>query len=209
MFEERSKRMSSVEFFYDYGSPYSYLADTRLAGLAARTGASLLYRPLLLGGVFKATGNQSPFVEPVEAKRRYFSTELRRAVSRLGVTFEHNPHFPINTLALMRAAHAAVALDVFDRFHATIYRAFWTVGSNLGDPGVIEEVLRAAGLDGKEIVSLSREDESKAALRATTDEAVARGVFGAPTFFVDDEMFFGNDRMDLVEEALGHGDNQG
>jgi len=201
--------MSSVEFFYDYGSPYSYLADTRLADLTERTGATVVYRPMLLGGVFKATGNQSPFVEPVEAKRRYFSTELRRAVSGLGVAFEHNPHFPINTLGLMRAAHAAVALDVFDRFHATIYSAFWTEGSNLGDSDVIEDVLSATGLEGKEIVSLSREDESKAALRATTDEAVARGVFGAPTFFVDGEMFFGNDRVDLVEEALVREGNHG
>ena len=113
--------MTSVEFFYDYGSPYSYLADTRLAGLEARTGARVVYRPMLLGGVFKATGNESPFVEPVEAKRKYFSTELRRAVVALGVTFEQNSHFPINTLGLMRAAYAARALDVFESFHSTIY----------------------------------------------------------------------------------------
>jgi 2-hydroxychromene-2-carboxylate isomerase len=194
--------MNSVEFFFDYGSPYSYLADTRLAGLEGRTGATVVYRPILLGGVFKATGNQSPFAEPVEAKRRYFSTELHRVVSRLAVAFEHNPHFPINTLGLMRAAYAARALEVFGNFHATIYSAFWTAGSNLGETEVIESVLTAAGLDGKEIVALSTQDEVKAALRATTDEAVERGVFGAPTFFVEGEMFFGNDRMDLVEEAL-------
>ena len=197
--------MDSVEFFFDYGSPYSYLADTRLAGLEERTGATVIYRPMLLGGVFKATGNQSPFAEPVEAKRRYFSTELRRTVSGLGVAFESNPHFPINTLGLMRAAYAAMALDVFESFHAAIYSAFWTAGSNLGDSDVIESVLSAAGLDGKGIVALSGKDEAKAALRATTDEAVERGVFGAPTFFVEGEMFFGNDRMDLVEEALTKG----
>jgi 2-hydroxychromene-2-carboxylate isomerase len=194
--------MKGVEFFFDYGSPYSYLANTRLAGLEERTGTTVVYRPMLLGGVFKATGNQSPFAEPVEAKRRYFSTELRRAVSRLAVDFEHNPHFPINTLGLMRAAHAARALEVFEKFHATIYSAFWTAGANLGDTDVIEHVLTAEGLDGKAIVALSGQADAKAALRATTDEAVRRGVFGAPTFFVEEEMFFGNDRMDLVEEAL-------
>jgi len=197
--------MSSVEFFFDYGSPYSYLADSRLSGLAARTGAEVVYRPMLLGGVFKATGNQSPFLEPVEAKRRYFSIELRRTVSALGVAFEQNPNFPINTLGLMRAAYAARALEVFDAFHTAIYPAFWTTGANLGDGEVLEGVLSAAGLDGKEILTVSGQDEVKSALRRTTDEAVERGVFGAPTFFVDGEMFFGNDRMGLVEDALSAG----
>jgi 2-hydroxychromene-2-carboxylate isomerase len=197
--------MASLEFFFDYGSPYSYLADTRLAGLSARTGQEVNYRPMLLGGVFKATGNQSPFVEPVEAKRTYFSTELGRWVRHLGVAFEHNAHFPINTLTLMRAAHAARALDVFARFHAAIYPAFWTQGADLGKPEVIVDVLNAAGLEGKRIVDAGQGSEVKSALRATTDEAVERGVFGAPTFFVDGEMFFGNDRMEFVEAALAKG----
>ena len=197
--------MASVEFFYDYGSPYSYLADTRLAGFEARTGAEIIYRPMLLGGVFKATGNQSPFAEPVEAKRRYFSIELRRCVRQLDVEFVQNPHFPINTLGLMRAAYAARALGVFEPFHAAIYRAFWTTGADLGNPEVIVEVLDAAGLKGREIVEAAQGDEAKAALRATTDEAVERGIFGAPTFFVGDEMFFGNDRLDAVEDLLRNG----
>ncbi|HIF91818.1 MAG TPA: 2-hydroxychromene-2-carboxylate isomerase [Myxococcales bacterium] len=194
--------MSSVEFFFDYGSPYSYLADSRLEGLRQRTGAEIVYRPMLLGGVFKATGNRSPFLEPVEAKQRYFSLELRRTVARLGVAFKHNPNFPINTLGLMRAAYAAQSLDVFPTFHLAIYLAFWTKGADLGQGEVIEKVLSEAGLEGREILELSVSDESKGALRATTDEAVERGVFGAPTFFVGGEMFFGNDRMDLVEEEL-------
>ncbi len=196
------KTMASVEFFYDYGSPYSYLADSRLSDLEARTGAEVIYRPMLLGGVFKATGNQSPFAEPVEAKRRYFSVELRRSVQRLGVPFVQNPHFPINTLGLMRAAHAARTLEVFGPFHLAVFRAFWTAGAELGSAEVIADVLDAEGLKGSEIVDVARGDEIKEALRATTDEAVERGVFGAPTFFVGDEMFFGNDRMELVEEAL-------
>jgi 2-hydroxychromene-2-carboxylate isomerase len=195
--------MASVEFFYDYGSPYSYLANSRLAGLKARTGAEIIYRPMLLGGVFKATGNQSPFAEPVEAKRRYFSAELHRCVSRLGVAFEQNSHFPINTLGLMRTAYAARALDVFSPFHSAIFDAFWTAGADLGSPEVIVDVLDAAGLKGREIVDAASSDENKAALRATTDEAVERGVFGAPSFFVGKEMFFGNDQMEWVEDALG------
>lgn len=194
--------MSSVEFFFDYGSPYSYLADTRLAGLEQRTGVEIVYRPMLLGGVFKATGNQSPFNEPVEAKRAYFSHELRRTVENLGVAFESNPHFPINTLGLMRAAHAALAEGVFGSFHKAIYSAFWTKGLDLGKTEVIKDVLSTAGLDGKKILDLSASADVKASLRATTDEAVERGAFGAPTFFVDGEMYFGNDRMDLVEAEL-------
>ncbi len=201
--------MASVEFFYDYGSPYSYLADSRLPGLKARTGAEVIYRPMLLGGVFKATGNQSPFVEPVEAKRSYFSVELRRAVHRLNVAFVQNPHFPINTLGLMRTAHAARALEVFEPFHSAIFRAFWTAGAELGNPQVVADVLDAEGLKGSEIVDAARGDEIKAALRATTDEAVERGIFGAPTFFVGAEMFFGNDRMEFVEDALKNGVKDG
>jgi 2-hydroxychromene-2-carboxylate isomerase len=197
--------MARLEFFYDYGSPYSYLADTRLPALIERTGAELVYRPMLLGGVFKATGNASPFVEPVEAKRAYFAVELRRCVANLGVDFKSNPHFPINTLGLMRSAYAARALDVFDRFHAVIYRALWTTGADLGSPDIAVDVLDENGLDGRAIVEASRGDEAKSALRATTDEAVERGIFGAPTFFVGDEMYFGNDRLDLVEAELAGG----
>lgn len=194
--------MSRVEFFYDYGSPYSYLADTRLAALAERTGAECVYRPMLLGGVFKATGNKSPFVEPVEAKRAYFSVELRRWVEKLGVDFTPNPHFPINTLGLMRGAHAARELGCFDRYHEAIYRSFWTTGADLGDPDIVAKVLDQAGLDGAAIIDAGNGEAAKASLRATTEEAVERGVFGAPTFFVGEEMFFGNDRLEHVEEAL-------
>jgi len=192
----------SIEFFYDYGSPYSYLADSRLAELESRTGVKVIYRPMLLGGVFKATGNRSPFVEPVEAKRNYFSKELHRAVRDLDVAFAQNPHFPINTLGLMRTAYAARALDVFGPFHAAIFRAFWAESADLGQPEVIAKVLDAEGLQGREVVAAGQCDDAKAALRATTDDAVERGVFGAPTFFVGDEMFFGNDRMEAVERAL-------
>ena len=194
-----------LEFFYDYGSPYSYLADTRLDALQQRTGCDLVYRPMLLGGVFKATGNQSPALETVEAKRRYGGSEMRRWVEYLGVEFQPNPFFPINTLPIMRAAHAAQRAGVFRDFHRAVYPAFWAHGKNLGDPEVFSEVLRDAGLDAKQLIEGAADPEMKSALRDTTDEAVARGAFGAPTFFVAEEMFFGNDRLDFVERALQAG----
>ena len=191
-----------LEFFYDYGSPYSYLADTRLEALQQRTSCELVYRPMLLGGVFKATGNQSPAQQPVEAKRKYGGAEMRRWVEYLGVEWQGNPFFPINTLPLMRAAYAAQRADVFAPFHRAVYPAFWVHGKNLGDPEVFAEVLRGAGLDAKELIEGAANPVNKDALRATTEEAVARGAFGAPTFFVGDQMFFGNDRLEFVEREL-------
>ncbi len=192
----------TLEFFFDYGSPYSYLADTQLGGLAERTGAELVYRPMLLGAVFKATGNQSPMMEPVEAKRAYGGVEMRRFIAHYGAPFQMNPHFPINTVPIMRACHAAMKRGVFDRFHAAVYPAFWAQGKNVGDEATFVGVLDEAGLDGRAIVAAASDDDVKQALRATTDEAVSRGAFGAPTFFVDDEMFFGADRLAFVEVEL-------
>ncbi len=191
-----------LEFFFDYGSPYSYLADTQLPALAARTGAELLYRPMLLGGVFKATGNRSPALEPVENKRRYGTLELRRWVAHYGVPFRGNPFFPIDTLRLMRTAVAAQRERVFERLHRVVFPAFWAQERNLGDPDVLREVLEGAGLDAKRLAARAEDPEIKAELRATTEEAVARGAFGAPSFYVGDQLFFGNDRLPFVERAL-------
>ena len=173
-----------------------------MVGLVERTGCRIAYRPMLLGGVFKATGNRSPMLEPVEAKRRYGALELRRFVAHYGCRFRPNPHFPIDTLRLMRACHAAIAQGVFEAFHAAVYPAFWAEEENCGDEEVLVRVLEAAGLDAARIVRAAAEPEAKAALRATTEEAVARGAFGAPTFYVGDEMFFGADRLPFVEAAL-------
>jgi 2-hydroxychromene-2-carboxylate isomerase len=194
--------MSRLEFYFDYGSPFSYLADTQLAGLIERTGAELVYRPMLLGGVFKATGNRSPAEEPVESKRRYNALVMRRWVGHYGAPFQGNPHFPINTLPLMRACVAAQREDVFADFHRAVYPAFWARGENLGDPKVIDRVLEAAGLDAKRLLDRSAEPDVKNELRSTTDAAVERGVFGAPSFFVADELFFGADQLPFVEQAL-------
>ena len=193
----------TVEFFFDYGSPYSYLADTQLGGLEERTGARIVYRPMLLGGVFKATGNRSPAEEQVVPKRSYFTHDLRRWVDRYGIPFRTNPNFPINTLSLMRSCVAAQREGVFDQFHRTVYPAFWAEGLDLGDTKVLTRLLDDAGLDSKRLLELSTDPSVKQELRATTEEAVERGVFGAPSFFVATDLYFGNDRLTWVEEALG------
>ncbi len=193
---------TTVEFLFDFGSPTAYLAWTQLPKIAAETGAAIAWRPMLLGGVFKATGNASPVTVP--AKGRWMNDDIARWARRYGVPFAFNPHFPINTLTLMRGA-AGLQMrrpEVFERYLATIYEAMWKEPANLGDPGVLAATLAAAGFDADEFAALVADPEVKAKLVATTEEAVARGVFGAPTFFVGDAMFFGQDRLDFVREAL-------
>jgi len=193
----------AVEFFFDVGSPTSYLAWSQLPGLCAEAGATLVYRPMLLGGVFQATGNASPAA--VAAKGRYMNDDMARFAQRYGVPLVANPHFPINTLTLMRGA-AGVQLRLPTRlpdYLRGVFNAIWVEGLNLNDPAVAAQALRAAGFDPAEVLALTADPEVKAALRATTEEAVARGVFGAPTMFVGDAMFFGQDRLDFVREALG------
>ena len=191
-----------LEFFFDVGSPASYLAWTQLPAICERTGARLVERPMLLGAVFQATGNRSP-VE-VEAKRRYMLTDLTRHARRYGVAFHHNPHFPIHTLALMRGAtgYQLRMPDRFDSYLATVFRALWIEERPLGDPVALAETLAAAGFDPAQFQDLTADDDVKRALRTTTDEAVARGVFGAPTMFIGEQMFFGQDRLEFVAEAL-------
>ena len=192
----------SVEFFFDVGSPTSYLAWTQLPALCAAHGARLVYRPMLLGGVFQATGNASPAT--VAAKGRYMNADMARFAKAYGVPLTVNPHFPINTLTLMRGA-AGVQLRMpvrFDAYLRGVFRAMWIDGLNLNDPAVAAQALGDAGFDPAEVLALTADAEVKAALRATTEEAVARGVFGAPTMFVGDAMFFGQDRLDFVRTAL-------
>ena len=191
-----------LEYFFDFGSPTSYLAWTQLPGLMAETGAELVWRPMLLGGVFKATGNASPVSVP--AKGRWMSGDIARWAARYRVLFRFNPHFPTNTLTLMRGAAGLQlrAPERFERYCAVVSRAMWEEGANLGDPAVLAATLAAAGFDVESFTALVADPEVKARLVATTEEAVARGVFGAPTFFVGEAMFFGQDRLDFVREAL-------
>ena len=192
-----------VEFFFDVGSPASYLAWTQLPGLCETAGAALVCRPMLLGGVFQATGNSSPATVP--AKGRYVFADLARFARRYGVSLRVNPHFPVNTLALMRAA-AGVQTHAPERLQAflqAVFKAMWVDGLNVGEAAVASQVLADAGFDPAQVFAWAGEGDVKATLRATTDEAVARGAFGAPTMFVNGEMFFGQDRLDFVREALG------
>ena len=191
----------TVEFFYDFGSPTVYLAATQLPDIAASVGATIDWRPMLLGGVFKSTGNQSPVVVP--AKAAYMNNDLKRFAKRYGVPFRFNPHFPINTLALMRGAVAyqddAVASSTY---RDAIFTAIWVEARNLNEPDVIGQVLSDAGLDPAELMNRIGQQTVKDQLIANTEEAVNRGVFGAPTFFVGEQMFFGQDRLDFVAEAI-------
>lgn len=192
----------TVEFFFDLGSPASYLAYTQLPALCRECSAELIYRPMLLGGVFQATGNASPAMIP--AKGRYMIRDLARFAERYGVPMRFNPHFPINTLSLMRLL-VAVQLHQPERFAdalQALFQAIWVEGLNMGDPLKVAGVLEAAGFDAAVLQQQIAEPAVKETLRATTEEAVKRGVFGAPTCFVGDEMFFGQDRLDFVRDAL-------
>jgi 2-hydroxychromene-2-carboxylate isomerase len=192
----------TVEFYFDVGSPAAYLAWKRLPAICEAAGAALALRPMLLGGVFQATGNQSPLSIP--AKGRYIMSDLERFAQRHGVPFRHNPHFPINTLVLMRGA---TALQMRNEFRLVpyvdaVYQAIWVDGANMNDPAVMTSVLLHADFDPTALLALANDPAVKERLKTVTQEAVARGVFGAPTFFVGGDMYWGQDRLDFVKEAL-------
>jgi 2-hydroxychromene-2-carboxylate isomerase len=192
----------TVEFFFDFGSPTTYLAYTQLPKIAVDCAAEIVWRPMLLGGVFKAAGNTSPVTVP--AKGRWMFEDMSRWARRYGVPFVMNPHFPINTLTLMRGATGLQMRqpEAFARYCDAVFRAMWQRQLNLGDAAVLASTLADAGLNAEAFAALVADAEVKARLAATTEEAVARGVFGAPTFFVGAQMFFGQDRLDFVREAL-------
>ncbi|KJH85172.1 DSBA oxidoreductase [Pseudomonas fluorescens] len=192
----------SVEFFFDLGSPTTYLAYTQLPALCAQTDSELIYRPMLLGGVFKATGNASPVTVP--AKGPYLFKDLNRFAIRYGVEFKLNPYFPINTLLLMRAV-TGMQLRHPDRFEAFIdclFRALWVDARNLNDPATVAATLNEGGFDPEYVLALTTDQHVKDHLKDATEEAIRRGVFGAPSMFVGNELFFGQDRLDFVREAL-------
>jgi 2-hydroxychromene-2-carboxylate isomerase len=192
----------TVEFYFDVGSPAAYIAWHRLPKICREAGAAIAYRPMLLGGVFQATGNQSPMMVPL--KGNYMQADLERFARRDGTPYRHNPFFPINTLALMRGA---IGLQMRDAarmvpYVDAVYRAIWVDGQDMNDPAVVAVVLKDAGFDPQALLALAADPEVKEALKAATQEAVARGVFGAPTFFVGGDMYWGQDRLDFVHEAL-------
>lgn len=192
----------TVEFLFDLGSPATYLAYTQLPKICEQTDSQLIYVPILLGGVFKATGNATPAAIP--AKGRYMFQDLARYANRYGVPLKFNPHFPINTLMLMRAV-IGMQMRHPERFAAFIdclFKALWVDGRSLDEPATVATVLTQNGFDPNEVLALTADEEVKAALKDNTEKAVQRGVFGAPSMFVDGQLFFGQDRLEFVREAL-------
>ncbi len=189
-----------VEFFYDFTSPTAYLAWARLPAIAQRTGAKIIYRPMFLGGVMQTTGNRPPGTLPQKA--RWMAADLQRWAKKYNTPYNLNPHFPMMTLMVQRAAQEWVNRPDFDKYLATIFNAAWRDSKNIADKAVLTEILTTAGFSPEAFFAATENPANKEKLKATSDEAVERGVFGAPTFFVGDEMHFGQDRLDFVEEAL-------
>jgi 2-hydroxychromene-2-carboxylate isomerase len=194
-----------IEFLFDFGSPNAYLAYRALPPLLARTGAELTIVPCLLGGIFKATGNRAPSVAfaDIKGKMDYEMLEIRRFAARHGLTkFRLNPHFPVNTLMLMRGLVAAQGRGEGAAFIEMGLAGMWEDGLKLDDPRVLADCIAAAGLDAEALIAASQSSETKQRLAAETERAVHRGAFGIPTFFVGDEMFFGKDRLGQVEDEV-------
>ena len=195
---------TAIDFLFDFGSPNGYLAWKVLPAIAERTGAQVRLVPVLLGGLFKLTGNRSPMEAfgGVKGKLAYEALETRRFVRKYGLdAYRPNPNFPVNTLLIMRGLVAARRAGVGDRYLAAVASAMWEQGLKMDDPTVVKGVLEAAGLDADALLAATQDPEVKAELVAATEAAAARGAFGVPTFFVGEEMFFGKDRLGQVEEA--------
>lgn len=193
------------QFLYDVGSPNAYLCHKVLGQIEARTGVEFEVVPILLGGLFKLANNRSPIeaYAAIPNKLAYEQLEMQRFVARHGLTaFRFNPHFPVNTLHLMRGAVAAQQLGCAERYVDAVFAALWERGLKMDDPAVIASALAEAGLPVDSLMQLTQAPEVKARLLENTQAAHARGAFGAPTFFVGDEMFFGKDRLGEVEEAI-------
>ncbi len=200
--------MDGIEFHFDFGSPNAYLAHRVIPGIEERTGARFRYVPVLLGGVFKATGNRSPAeaFRDVPSKRAFMELETRRFVARHWIAdFRHSPHFPVNTLAIMRGAVAARHEGCFERYVEVVFRAMWSEPKRMDEPEIIRSVLEENGLDAGHLLGRAQSPEVKQELMRDTEASVARGTFGSPTFFVGGEMFFGKDQLrDVEEEVLRH-----
>ena len=194
--------MKSVEFYFDLGSPYSYLAYYRLLQIAEQQEIQIVYKPILLGGVFKATGNRSPIEIPV--KGVYSILDMQRWAEYYQIPMQMNPHFPMNTLTLMRILTGVqlLSLEKFEQVLKLLFDAMFGTPQNLNEPTVLAEVLEPSGFSVEDIMSMVQSDVVKQELITETEQAIQRGIFGAPTFFVGDEMYWGQDRLHFVEQAL-------
>lgn len=189
--------LKKLEFFYDYVSPYSYLANSQVGEVA---GPNLVYRPIFLGAVMQATGNKPP--GSVRIKGKYLQKDIARWADHYGVEYNSNPMFPQNTLKALRLAIVAQQDGMFDQVHDALFAAMFVHRSDMNDDQVLAEIMNAAGMEESTTFARIADPSVKDELKRNTDEAIDRGVFGAPTFFVGDEMFFGNDRFDFIKEAL-------
>jgi 2-hydroxychromene-2-carboxylate isomerase len=197
--------MVKVEFHFDVGSPNAYLSHLVIPEIEKRVGAKFEYVPILLGGVFKLTNNRSPAesLRGIKNKPEYERLETRRFIQRHGIArFQPNPYFPVNTLKMMRGAIAAQSLGVFERYADEMFRDMWAEPKKMDDPQVWRAALDASGLPAARIVELIETPQVKAQLLENTQRSVERGTFGAPTFYVGDEIFFGKDRLREVEEMI-------
>jgi len=203
--QKNGEAMAKVEFHFDFGSPNAYLAHRVIPQIERRTGAKFDYVPVLLGGVFKLTGNRSPAesLAGIKNKPEYERLETARFIHRHGITnFRRNPFFPVNTLSIMRGAIAAQRLGVFERYVDEMYRHMWSEPKKLDDPLVLRAALIESGFDAERFGELVQDAEVKAQLLHNTERSVERGTFGSPSFFVGDEIFFGKDRLRDVEEMI-------
>ena len=197
--------MAKVEFHFDFGSPNAYLAHLVIPEIERRTGAKFEYVPVLLGGVFKMTNNRSPAQSMAGIKNRleYETLERERFVRRHNITqFKWTPFFPVNTLLIMRGAIAAQLDGVFERYVGEMFRHMWAEPKKMDDPEVVRAALTESGFDAAALMARTQESEVKDRLLQNTQASVARGTFGAPTFFVGDEIFFGKDRLRDVEDEI-------
>ena len=190
----------TVTFYFDYGSPATYLAWTQINNIIEEANATLTMIPMLLGGVFKETGNVSPATVP--AKGKWMNNDLKKHAELYNVEFNSNSFFPINTLNLMRGAIAAQNMDIFQKYSEAIFTGIWVKDVNLGDISILQDYLDKSDINTVKLFDLAQSDEVKTILIQNTKEAVAKGVFGAPTFLIDDELIFGQDRLNFLKLAL-------
>ncbi|ODV43946.1 disulfide bond formation protein DsbA [Cupriavidus sp. UYMMa02A] len=194
-----------IHFLFDFGSPNAYLCHKVIPKIEARTGTTFEYVPILLGGLFRLTGNRSPAEAfgGIKNKPEYARLETDRFVKRYGIsTYCFNPNFPVNTLLIMRCAVAALLTGQFTSYVDAVFGAMWELGRKMDDPEVIRATLDESGLDGARLLARIRDADVKEMLLANTQQAFERGAFGSPTFFVNDEIFFGKDRLREVEEEI-------
>lgn len=194
-----------VEFLFDFGSPNAYLSHRVIPAIEARTGVTFTYVPILLGGLFKLTGNRSPAesLSGIKNKPEYEQLETDRFIARHGITaFRRNPYFPVNTLQLMRGAVAALREGCFTEYVDAMFAAMWEQALKMDDPEILRQTLAGSGLDAGKLIARSQETAIKEELLSNTVRAFDRGAFGSPSFFVGEEIFFGKDRLRDVEDEI-------